>query len=47
MLIANMCMNAYLFKILGFYRDISEAFALVGSYTMYVGSCLLTFRDSL
>ena len=47
MLIANMRMNAYLFKILGFYRDIDEAFAVMGSYAMYVGSCIPTFWESL
>jgi hypothetical protein len=40
-------MNAYPFKILGFYLDIDEAFALMGSYAMYVGSCVQTFWDSL
>jgi len=46
MSIANVWMNAYPFKFSGLYRDIDEAFALVGSYAMYVGS-LLTFWDSL
>jgi hypothetical protein len=34
------------FKISGFFRDVDEVFAVLGSHAAYVG-CLPTFRDSV
>ena len=42
MSIANVWMNAYPFKILGLYRDIDEAFALVGSLYLYLFASMLS-----
>ena len=42
----HLWMNTYPFKILGFYRDVDEAFGLVGCYAMYDGSCLPAFQES-
>jgi len=35
------------YEIWGLRRGVVEAFALLGCYAAYVGSCLPTFRDSL